>query len=87
MRLRVAAREVAVACERPERLSIRNVLPARVLRIEFTVAPFAELLLDVHGQHLRSRVTREAVEDLGLHEEQPVFALIKSVAFEGRLLN
>ena len=68
VRLRVAAREVAVACERPERLSIRNVLPARVLRIEFTEAPFAELLLDVHGQHLRSRVTREAVEDLGLHE-------------------
>ena len=87
VRLRVAAREVAVACERPQRLSIRNVLPARVLRIEFTEAPFAELLLDVHGQHLRSRVTREAVEDLGLHEGQPVFALIKSVAFEGRLLN
>ena len=87
VRLRVAAREVAVACERPERLSIRNVLPARVLRIEFTEVPFAELLLDVHGQHLRSRVTREAVEDLGLHEGQPVFALIKSVAFEGRLLD
>ena len=87
VRLRVAAREVAVACERPERLSIRNVLPAHVLSIEFTETPYAELLLDVHGQHLRSRVTREAVEDLGLHEGQPVFALVKSVAFEGRLLN
>ena len=87
VRLRVAAREVAVACERPQRLSIRNVLPAHVLSIEFTETPYAELLLDVHGQHLRSRVTREAVEDLGLHEGQPVFALIKSVAFEGRLLN
>ena len=87
VRLRVAAREVAVACERPERLSIRNVLPAHVLSIEFTETPYAELLLDVHGQHLRSRVTREAVEDLGLREGQPVFALVKSVAFEGRLLN
>ena len=85
--LRVQARDVAVACERPERLSIRNVLPASLVSIEYTESPFVELLLDVHGQHLRSRVTREAVEDLGLREGQPVFALVKSVAFEGRLLN
>lgn len=85
--LRVQARDVAVACERPERLSIRNVLPASLASIQFGAPPFVELLLDVHGQHLRSRVTREAVEDLGLREGQPVFALIKSVAFEGRLLN
>ena len=85
--LRVRARDVAVACERPERLSIRNVLPASLVSIEYTESPFVELLLDVHGQHLRSRVTREAVEDLGLREGQPVFALVKSVAFEGRLLN
>ena len=85
--LRVQARDVAVACERPERLSIRNVLSAIVVNIEFTESPFVELLLDVNGQHLRSRVTREAVEDLGLRVGQPVFALVKSVAFEGRLLN
>ena len=83
--LRVQARDVAVACGRPERLSIRNVLPATLAGIQYSEAPFVELLLDVRGQHLRSRVTREAVEDLGLREGQPVFALIKSVAFEGRL--
>ena len=85
--LRVQARDVAIARERPGQLSIRNVLPARLVRIEFAESPFVELLLDVHGQHLRSRVTREAVEDLGLREGQPVFALVKSVAFDGRLLN
>ena len=85
--LRVQARDVAISIERPERLSIRNVLPASLVSIEFTEPPFVELLLDVHGQHLRSRVTREAVEELGLREGQAVFALIKSVAFEGRLLN
>ena len=85
--LRVQARDVAISIERPERLSIRNVLHARLVSIEYTDPPFVELLLDVHGQHLRSRVTREAVEDLGLREGQAVFALIKSVVFEGRLLN
>ena len=87
VRLRVQAKDVAVACERPERLSIRNVLPARVVNIQFTEETSAELLLDVNGQHLRSRVTREAVEELDLCEGLPVFALVKSVAFEGRLLN
>ncbi|MDE0002944.1 MAG: TOBE domain-containing protein, partial [Rhodospirillaceae bacterium] len=85
--LRVQARDVAISIERPERLSIRNVLPASLVSIEFAEPPFVELLLDVHGQHLRSRVTREAVEDLGLRKGQAVFALIKSVVFEGRLLN
>ena len=85
--LRVQAKDVAIARERPERLSIRNVLPARLMSIEFAEAPFVELLLDVRGQHLRSRVTREAVDELGLREGQSVFALIKSVAFDVRLLN
>ena len=87
VRLRVQARDVALACERPRRLSIRNVLPARVVKIEYPETVFAELLLEVGGQHLRSRVTREAVDELQLQEGQRVFALVKSVAFEGRLLN
>jgi molybdopterin-binding protein len=32
-------------------------------------------------------VTREAVEELELEEGQRIFALIKSVSFEGRLLS
>ena len=86
VRLRVQAREVALAIQRPDNLSIRNTLTAHVLKIDLDETVFAELLLDVGGQHLRSRVTREAVEELMLHEGQQVFALIKSVAFEGRLL-
>ena len=85
--LRVQAREVALATQRPQGLSIRNVLTATVLKIDIDETVFAELLLDVGGQHLRSRVTREAVEELRLAEGQQVYALIKSVAFEGRLLS
>ena len=86
VRLRIQAREVALATRRPEHLSIRNTLTARVLKIDLDETVFAELLLDVGGQHLRSRVTREAVQELMLEEGKQVFALIKSVAFEGRLL-
>ncbi len=87
VRLRVQAREVALATQRPQSLSIRNVLTATILKIDVDETVFAELLLDVGGQHLRSRVTREAVEELRLAEGQQVYALIKSVAFEGRLLS
>ncbi len=87
VRLRVQARDVALATERPQSLSIRNILHARILNIGLDETVFAEVLLEVGKQHLRSRVTREAVEDLGLEEGQQLFALIKSVAFEGRLLS
>ena len=87
VRLRVQAKEVALSTQRPQRLSIRNVLSTTILRIDVDETVFAEILLDVGGQHLRSRVTREAVEELELEEGQRIFALIKSVSFEGRLLS
>jgi molybdate transport system ATP-binding protein len=52
------------------------------LRIDSDEPIYADVLLEVDGQHLRSRITREALEDLALEPGQPVFALIKSVALE-----
>ena len=67
-------------------LSIRNVLAAKILRIEPSATGNVELLLDVEGEHLRSRITRDACDELGLQVDQCVFALIKSVALESTLL-
>jgi molybdopterin-binding protein len=44
-----------------------------------------ELLLDVDGEHIRSRITRDALDELGLAVGQEVFALVKSVALESSL--
>ncbi len=85
LRLRVHARDVAVATERPQHLSIRNILPATIEKIDLDATIHAELLLGVGAQTLRARITRNALEDLGLAEGQQVHALIKSVLFEGRL--
>ena len=82
LRIRIHARDVALATERPRGLSIRNVLQARILRIDSDEPVYADVLLEVDGQHLRSRITRDALEDLKLEPGQPVFALIKSVALE-----
>src|SRR5262249_40877896 len=82
LRIRIHARDVALATERPRGLSIRNVLQARILRIDADEAGNVDVLLEVDGQHLRSRITRDALEDLKLEPGQHVFALIKSVALE-----
>ncbi len=85
--IRINARDVAIATERPRHLSIRNVLAAKILRIERSAMGNVELLLDVEGERLRSRITRDACDELELRVDQNVFALIKSVALESTLLS
>ena len=84
--IRIHARDVAIATERPRNLSIRNVLTAKILRIEPSATGNVDLLLDIEGEHLRSRITRDACDELELKTDQYVFALIKSVALESTLL-
>jgi molybdate transport system ATP-binding protein len=83
--IRILARDVAIATVRPEKLSIRNVLDATILTIEAGANLGIELLLDVDGEHLRARITRDALEELELSVGRRVFALVKSVALESPL--
>jgi molybdate transport system ATP-binding protein len=85
-RLRIKARDVVIAMERPQRLSIRNVLAGRVMRIDVDETIYVEVLLDVGGQHLRARITRDALEELRLKTGQTVFALIKSAVLDDPFL-
>lgn len=86
-RLRVRARDVAVATTRPEGLSIRNVLPGTVARLVAEPdTAFAEVFIALDGAHLRARITRAAVEELQLTEGAAVYALVKSVSFDRRLV-
>jgi molybdate transport system ATP-binding protein len=62
-------------------------LDATVLRIDpERASAFAEVLLDLGGQHLRARLTRAAVTDLGLAPGQNVVALVKAVSFDRQAL-
>jgi len=87
VRVRILARDVALATVAPANLSIRNVLHASIAEIvAMPESAFAELLLEVGDAHVRSRVTRAAVAELGLASGMNVYALIKSVTFEGHAL-
>lgn len=84
VRMRIRARDVAVATEEPQGLSIRNQLPGTIERLEADPETgSAELLIDIGGQRIRARLTLAAIEDLELSEGRSVFALIKSVGLEG----
>ena len=83
IRLRIRARDVAIAVRQPDGLSIRNVFPG--VLSSMTVDPrtgFADVSVETRGGRIRARLTRAAVEDLALSEGMPVFALVKSVTFE-----
>ncbi|MBM4204144.1 MAG: molybdenum ABC transporter ATP-binding protein [Gammaproteobacteria bacterium] len=87
VRLRIRSRDVAIATEQPRGISIRNVVPAEVLEVDLEAgSPYAEVLLNAGNQHLRARITRDAVADLQLVPGGEVFALIKSVTFDHRAL-
>ncbi|MBC6404510.1 MAG: molybdenum ABC transporter ATP-binding protein [Rhodospirillales bacterium] len=87
VRLRVRARDVALATAQPSGLSIRNALRGKVLAVvEEEETAFAEVLLDIGGSHLQARITRASVADLGLKPGLSVFALIKSTTFDRRAI-
>jgi len=88
LRLRIRARDVALALVKPEGVSIRNVLQGEVIEIvQETETAFAEVLLDIgESQRVRARITRASVAELGLVLGQTVFALVKSVSFDRRAL-
>jgi molybdate transport system ATP-binding protein len=82
-RLRLRARDVAVATEAPRGLSTQNILPATLA--EMTEAPGTQevfLRLMLGPTPVLARVTRDSAARLGLSRGQAVWAVIKAVTFD-----
>ena len=82
IKLRVHARDVAVATEKPRGLSIRNILPARITMIEEGADAHAQLLATVGQQTIRVRLTRASLSELSLVVGQSVYLLIKAASVD-----
>ncbi len=88
VRVRVRARDVAVATRRPEGTSFRNALRGRIVSRAAEPGTFAELGIDLGGGTLlRARLTRHAADELGLEPGREVLALVRTVAVERRLIS
>jgi molybdate transport system ATP-binding protein len=74
---------VSLVTQRPEAISIRNILSGTVAEIvRDPDTAFAETLIDIGGGRLRARITRQSVSDLDLAPGKRVNALVKSIAFD-----
>lgn len=81
VRLRIHARDVAIATSPPNGISIQNVIEARVADIMRVSAGQVEVTMALSdAYHLKARITERASETLALTEGMQVWALIKSVA-------
>ena len=83
IRLLVRSGDVVLAIEEPRGISVRNILAATVAAIDDAAAsPFAHVVVDIDGARVAARLTRHAVGELGLSVGQPVYALVKTAAFD-----
>jgi molybdate transport system ATP-binding protein len=87
VRLRIRARDVALALRRPQETSIQNVLRGRVVELGWQDGPFVEVNVAVgtaadRGPRLTARLTRRAADALQLAAGREVFALIKAIALD-----
>lgn len=90
VRLRIRARDISIAAKPVAGISIRNQLPARIETVKTDEQGYAELVLrlgtDGAGAGLRARITAASAQELELNQGDLVFALVKSIAIERRLL-
>ena len=82
-RIRIPAREVILAGRPPEAISLHNIVPGTVRGfVEGPVRGSIVVEIGLLSGALLSRVTPDAVDQLGLTPGSPVLALIKSTSIE-----
>ena len=86
IRVRIRARDVILAIHRPEGLSAQNIISAKIDEIASADGPIVDLRLNANGEMLLARVTQQAVKSLQLEAGKPVYAVIKSIAFDKKSL-
>ena len=84
VRVRIRARDVSIALDRPRRISIQNVLVGTIADIGVERSGIVDVTISVGATTLRSRITARAVEQLGLAPGLDVYALVKAVSLDRR---
>jgi molybdate transport system ATP-binding protein len=84
VRVRIRARDVSIALDRPQRISIQNVLRGTVAEVATERGGVVDVSIAVGATVLRARVTRRSADQLGLVPGLPAYALVKAVSLERR---
>lgn len=82
VRLRVRARDVSLATEKPRATSVLNVFSGEIREIEQDGLPSqADILVDI-GVPIIARVTRRSIQELGLVPGKSVYVMVKAAAID-----
>jgi molybdate transport system ATP-binding protein len=84
VRVRIRARDVSIALERPQRISIQNVLKGTVAAVSEERNGVVDVTITIGATTLRSRITVRAAVQLGLAPGLDVYALVKAVSLDRR---
>ena len=79
--LRIRARDVALARNRVDGISILNQFQGRITEIASGEGPYADVLVDI-GVPVWARISRHSLKDLGLSVGQRAWCLVKAVSFD-----
>ncbi|RDD63886.1 molybdenum ABC transporter ATP-binding protein [Ferruginivarius sediminum] len=82
LRVRIRARDVALALRPPEECSILNVFQGTVAEVGEDGGALVDLRLDVGDAPLWARITAKSLAELGLCPGRKVFAMVKAVAVD-----
>lgn len=83
VRVQLLARDIILATEEPHSLSVRNQLRGVITSVVNDEDDARLVTVDVGGTNVLSRVTRSAVEALGLKNGIGVWVLVKAVSTRG----
>ena len=84
MRIQLLARDIILATEPPRGLSVRNALEGVITELSDDVGQAVLVKIDIGaGAAVLSRVTRNAMEALGLRVGMSVWVLVKAVSARG----
>ncbi len=84
VRVRLRARDVAIALTEPKDTSIANRIPGVITELVARDGPYVDAGIDIGAGVVRSLLTRASVERLGLAPGTAVWALIRVVALDSR---
>jgi molybdate transport system ATP-binding protein len=82
VRIRIRARDVSIALQRPRDVSILNVLPGRIAEIGDDSTGIVDVRIAVGEAYLLARLTRRSVRNLGLRVGLEVYALVKAISLD-----
>jgi molybdate transport system ATP-binding protein len=83
LRVQLLARDLIVATQAPQHVSVRNILTGVITTVTSDDAESDLIAIDIGGTVIMARVTTAAVRELALVPGLPVWALVKAVSLRG----